>query len=339
MVVIMKPGTSQNEIRKLAAKFEAQNLKVGITNGVGCSILGLVGDTAHIDIDKILLNDYVERVMRVSEPYKKANRKFHPEDTIVDVNGVKVGGGNFAVMAGPCSVESEEQIIEVAKDVQSSGAAMLRGGAFKPRTSPYSFQGMGVQGLKLLLEAKAETGLHIVTELMSPKYCELFEEKVDLVQIGARNMQNFDLLKEVGKMSKPVLLKRGLSNTYEEWIMSAEYIMSEGNQNVILCERGIRTFENYTRNTLDVSAIPAIKRMSHLPIVVDPSHSGGYSWLVEPLAMAAVAAGADGLIIEVHNDPANAKCDGQQSLTPEQFADLMGKMDKMVDLMGKHIVK
>ena len=339
MVVIMKPGTSQNEIRKLAAKFEAQNLKVGITNGVGCSILGLVGDTAHIDIDKILLNEYVERVMRVSEPYKKANRKFHPEDTIVDVNGVKVGGGNFAVMAGPCSVESEEQIIEVAKDVQSSGAAMLRGGAFKPRTSPYSFQGMGVQGLKLLLEAKAETGLPIVTELMSPKYCELFEEKVDLVQIGARNMQNFDLLKEVGKMSKPVLLKRGLSSTYEEWIMSAEYIMSEGNQNVILCERGIRTFENYTRNTLDVSAIPAIKRMSHLPIVVDPSHSGGYSWLVEPLALAAIAAGADGLIIEVHNNPAKALCDGQQSLTPIQFDDLKKKADQMTAMLGKQIVK
>lgn len=339
MVVIMKPGTSQNEIRKLAAKFEAQNLKVGITNGVGCSILGLVGDTAHIDIDKILLNDSVERVMRVSEPYKKANRKFHPEDTIVDVNGVKVGGGNFAVMAGPCSVESEEQIIEVAKDVQRSGAAMLRGGAFKPRTSPYSFQGMGVQGLKLLLEAKAETGLPIVTELMSPKYCELFEEKVDLVQIGARNMQNFDLLKEVGKMSKPVLLKRGLSSTYEEWIMSAEYIMSEGNQNVILCERGIRTFENYTRNTLDVSAIPAIKRMSHLPIVVDPSHAGGYSWLVEPLALAAIAAGADGLIIEVHNDPAKALCDGQQSLTPAQFDALMKKAEQMTAMLGKQIVK
>ena len=339
MVVIMKPGTSQNEIRKLAAKFEAENLKVGITNGVGCSILGLVGDTAHIDIDKILLNEYVERVMRVSEPYKKANRKFHPEDTIVDVNGVKVGGGNFAVMAGPCSVESEAQIVEVAKAVQSSGAAMLRGGAFKPRTSPYSFQGMGVQGLKLLLEAKAETGLPIVTELMSPKYCELFEEKVDLVQIGARNMQNFDLLKEVGKMSKPVLLKRGLANTYEEWIMSAEYIMSEGNQNVILCERGIRTFENYTRNTLDVSAIPAIKRMSHLPIVVDPSHAGGYSWLVEPLALAAIAAGADGLIIEVHNNPAKALCDGQQSLTPIQFDELMEKAQKMTAMLGKQIVK
>ena len=277
--------------------------------------------------------------MRVSEPYKKANRKFHPEDTIVDVNGVKVGGGNFAVMAGPCSVESEAQIVEVAKAVQSSGAAMLRGGAFKPRTSPYSFQGMGVQGLKLLLEAKAETGLPIVTELMSPKYCELFEEKVDLVQIGARNMQNFDLLKEVGKMSKPVLLKRGLSSTYEEWIMSAEYIMSEGNQNVILCERGIRTFENYTRNTLDVSAIPAIKRMSHLPIVVDPSHAGGYSWLVEPLALAAIAAGADGLIIEVHNNPAKALCDGQQSLTPIQFDELMEKAQKMTAMLGKQIVK
>ena len=339
MVVIMKPGTSQNEIRKLAAKFEAQNLKVGITNGVGCSILGLVGDTAHIDIDKILLNEYVERVMRVSEPYKKANRKFHPEDTIVDVNGVKVGGGNFAVMAGPCSVESEEQIIEVAKDVQSSGAAMLRGGAFKPRTSPYSFQGMGVQGLKLLLEAKAETGLPIVTELMSPKYCELFEEKVDLVQIGARNMQNFDLLKEVGKMSKPVLLKRGLSNTYEEWIMSAEYIMSEGNENVILCERGIRTFETYTRNTLDVAAIPCIKRMSHLPIIVDPSHSGGMSWLVESLTMSGIAAGCDGIIVEVHNDPPHAKCDGQQSLTPDQFEQLMGKIKQMANLMGKTVVK
>ena len=338
MVIIMKPGTSQNEIRKLAAKFEADNFKVGITTGVDCSILGLVGDTSHLDIDSILLNDHVERVMRVSEPYKKANRKFHPTDTVVDVNGVRVGGGNFVVMAGPCSVESEDQIIDVAKSVQKAGASMLRGGAFKPRTSPYSFQGMGVEGLRLLLEAKAETGLPIVTEIMSPKYCDLFEEKVDLVQIGARNMQNFDLLKEVGKMSKPVLLKRGLSNTYEEWIMSAEYIMSEGNQNVILCERGIRTFESYTRNTLDVAAIPAIRRMSHLPIVVDPSHSGGYSWLVEPLAMAAIAAGADGLIIEVHNDPAHALCDGQQSLTPDQFQSLMDKAGKLSGLMGKKLV-
>ncbi len=339
MVIIMKPGTSQNEIRKLAAQFEADNLKVGITTGVDCTILGLVGDTSHLDLDKVMLNDHVERVMRVSEPYKKANRKFHPQDTVVDVNGIPVGGGNFTVVAGPCSVESEEQIVDVAKAVQSAGAAMLRGGAFKPRTSPYSFQGMGVQGLKLLLEAKAETGLPIVTELMSPKYCELFEEKVDLVQIGARNMQNFDLLKEVGKMSKPVLLKRGLANTYEEWIMSAEYIMSEGNQNVILCERGVRTFENYTRNTLDVAAIPSIKRMSHLPVVVDPSHAGGYSWLVEPLALAAIAAGADGLIIEVHNDPAHALCDGQQSLTPEQFQSLMKKAEQMAEIMGKHVVR
>lgn len=338
MVVIMKPGTSQNEIRKLVAKFEAQNFKVGVTNGENCSILGLVGDTTSLDEYEILLNDHVERVMRVSEPFKKANRKFHPEDTVVNVNGVEIGGGRFGVIAGPCSVESKEQIVDIAKEVQQAGACMLRGGAFKPRTSPYSFQGMGAPGLQLLLEAKAETGLPIVTEIMSPYHCQLFEDKVDLVQIGARNMQNFDLLKEVGKMSKPVLLKRGLSNTYEEWVMSAEYIMSEGNENVILCERGIRTFEKYTRNTLDVSAIPAIKRMSHLPIVIDPSHSGGYSWLVEPLAMAAVAAGADGLIIEVHNDPKHALCDGQQSLTPMQFGQMMGKVQKIVDLMGKTVV-
>ncbi len=339
MVVVMKPGTAKKEIDHLAEDFRRMGLEVGVTNGVGCTILGLVGDTTAVDMGKITLNENVERVMRVQEPYKKANRKFHPEDTVVQVGTAKIGGGNFGVIAGPCSVESEAQIIEVAEDVKKSGAAMLRGGAFKPRTSPYSFQGMGPAGLDLLLEAKKTTGLPIVTELMSPKFCELFEEKVDMVQIGARNMQNFDLLKEVGKMSKPVLLKRGLANTYEEWIMSAEYIMSEGNENVILCERGIRTFESYTRNTLDVAAIPAVKRMSHLPIVVDPSHSGGANWLVEPLAMAAIAAGADGLIIEVHNDPPHAKCDGAQSLTPQQFDDLMGKMGSLVDLMGKTIVK
>jgi 3-deoxy-7-phosphoheptulonate synthase len=331
----MKPGTQQREIDKLVAQFQLQGLSVGVTDGVGCTILGLVGDTTAVDMDKISINENVERVMRVQEPYKKANRKFHPEDTVVTVGGASIGGGKFSVIAGPCSVESEAQIVEVAQDVQRSGAAMLRGGAFKPRTSPYSFQGMGVDGLDLLLRAKAATGLPVVTEIMTPKYCELFEEKVDLVQIGARNMQNFDLLKEVGKMSKPVLLKRGLSSTYEEWIMSAEYIMSEGNENVILCERGIRTFETYTRNTLDVSAIPAIKRMSHLPVIVDPSHSGGTYWLVEPLALAAVAAGADGLIIEVHNDPEHAKCDGQQSLTPERFDDLMGKVRAMTSLVGK----
>ena len=339
MVVVMRPGTERREIDKLVAQFQLQGLQVGVTHGIDCTILGLVGDTTAVDIDKVSINEHIERVMRVSEPYKRANRKFHPEDTVVTAGSAVVGGGNFAVIAGPCSVESEEQIIEVARDVQASGAAMLRGGAFKPRTSPYSFQGMGIPGLDLLLEAKAATGMPIVTELMSEKYCQLFEDKVDIIQIGARNMQNFDLLKEVGKLSKPVLLKRGLSSSYEEWIMSAEYIMSEGNENVILCERGIRTFETYTRNTLDVSAIPAVKRMSHLPVVVDPSHSAGMYWMVEPLALAAVAAGADGLIVEVHNDPPHAKCDGQQSLTPEHFDRLMGKMSAIVDLVGKTMVK
>ena len=339
MVVVMKPGTQQRDIEALVAKFKEMDLDVGVTTGVGCTILGLVGDTTAVDMDKISINPHVERVMRVQEPYKKANRKFHPEDTVVAVGKAKIGGGSFSVVAGPCSVESQAQIIAVAEDVKRSGAALLRGGAFKPRTSPYSFQGMGLEGLELLLEAKAATGLPIVTEIMSPRYVEVFEEKVDLVQIGARNMQNFDLLKEVGKMSKPVLLKRGLSSSYEEWIMSAEYIMAGGNENVILCERGIRTFETYTRNTLDVSAIPAIKKMSHLPVIVDPSHSAGMYWMVEPLAMAAIAAGADGLIIEVHNDPPHAKCDGQQSLTPENFGRLMGKVGAMVDLMGKTLVK
>ena len=338
MVVILKPGTSQNDVRRMKAYFEAKNFTVGVTVGVDCTILGLVGDTTALDMGKILQFDVVERVARISEPYKKANRKFHPEDTVVDVAGVPVGGEHFAVMAGPCSIESREQIVQIAKDVREAGAGILRGGAFKPRTSPYSFQGLGLPGLNLMLEAKAETGLPIVTELVSPHYCDVFEEKVDLVQIGARNMQNFELLKEVGKMSKPVLLKRGLCATCEEWLMAAEYIMSEGNQNVILCERGIRTSETYTRNTLDVSAIPVIKQKSHLPVVVDPSHSGGYSYLVEPLSMAAIAAGADGLIVEVHNDPAHALCDGQQSLNPGQFRQFMQKAVKLVDLMGKKVV-
>ena len=338
MVIIMKPGTKQERIQALVGQLEHDHgVKVGITNGVGCSILGLVGDTTHIDIDKLSMNDDVERVMRVQEPYKKANRKFHPEDTIVDVCGVPVGNGRFTVIAGPCSVESEAQIVEVAQDVKASGAALMRGGAFKPRTSPYSFQGMGTDGLELLLRAKAATGLPIVTELMSPKYCQLFDETVDLVQIGARNMQNFDLLKEVGKMHKPILLKRGLANSYEEWIMSAEYIMAAGNENVILCERGVRTFETYTRNTLDLSAIPAIRRMSHLPIIVDPSHAAGMYWMVEPLALAAVAVGADGLMVEVHNDPPHAKCDGQQSLTPQKFRQLMDKVRPLAALMGKDL--
>ncbi len=339
MVVIMKPGTRKEDIEALAAKLEGHGIQVGITNGIGCSILGLVGDTLGLDMDKISMEPHVERVMRVQEPYKKANRKFHPEDSIVRVGSAVIGGGNFGVIAGPCSVESEEQVTEVARAVQASGASMLRGGAFKPRTSPYSFQGMGTPGLDLLVKAKETTGLPIVSEIMAAKYVELFEETVDVVQIGARNMQNFDLLKEVGKMTRPILLKRGLSNSYEEWIMSAEYIMAEGNENVILCERGIRTFESYTRNTLDISAIPAIRKMSHLPIIVDPSHAAGMSWMVEPLAMAAIAAGADGLIMEVHNDPAHALCDGQQSLTPDQFDILMRKMGVLVDLMGKKLVK
>ena len=339
MVVVMKPGTAKQDIDALVAKLKKMNLDVGITNGVGCTILGLVGDTTAVDMDKISINPHVERVMRVQEPYKKANRKFHPEDTVVTVGNAKIGGGNFSVIAGPCSVESEEQICAVAEDVKRSGAAMLRGGAFKPRTSPYSFQGMGAPGLDLLVEARAKTGLPIVTEIMDPRMADLFEREVDVVQVGARNMQNFELLKEVGKMSKPILLKRGLSNTYEEWIMSAEYIMAEGNENVILCERGVRTFETYTRNTLDVSAIPAVKQMSHLPVIVDPSHAAGMYWMVEPLALAAVAAGADGLIIEVHNDPAHAKCDGQQSLTPQKFDALMHKVGMLVDLVEKKLVK
>lgn len=338
MVVVMRPNTCQEDIERLVERFKRMDLNVGITNGVGCTILGLVGDTACVDMDKISMNPHVERVMRVQEPYKKANRKFHPEDTCVQVGTAAIGGGRFSVVAGPCSVESEAQIISVAEDVKKAGAALLRGGAFKPRTSPYSFQGMGLEGLELLLEAKAATGLPIVSEIMSPKYVDVFEETVDVVQVGARNMQNFDLLKEVGRMSKPVLLKRGLSNSYEEWIMSAEYIMAGGNENVILCERGVRTFETYTRNTLDVSAIPAIKQMSHLPVIVDPSHAAGLYWMVEPLAMAAVAVGADGLMVEVHNDPPCAKCDGAQSLTPEKFRHLMGKLNPLIELMGKKLV-
>lgn len=336
MVVIMKPGTEQADIRKLAAKFEAKNLKVGITQGVGCTILGLVGDTVALDEDEIMLNEHVERVMRVQEPYKKANRKFHPEDTVVDVNGIKVGGGNFAVMAGPCSVESEEQIISIAKDVSASGAALLRGGAFKPRTSPYAFQGLKAEGLELLREARKVTGLPIVTEIMRVSHIPLFED-VDIIQVGARNMQNFELLKELGKLDKPILLKRGLSSTLEELLMSAEYIMAGGNEKVILCERGIRTYETYTRNTLDISAVPILKKLSHLPVIVDPSHASGISWLVEPLALAAVAAGADGLIIEVHNDPQHALSDGAQSLTPEQFDQVAKHINAAAKAFGRKV--
>ena len=335
MVVIMKPGTKQEDIQALADKFRGMGLDVGITNGIGCSILGLVGDTISLDIDKISMEPNVERVMRVQEPYKKANRKFHPEDTVVTVGDVKIGGGNFAVIAGPCSVESEAQICEVAEDVKRSGAKLLRGGAFKPRTSPYSFQGMGNDGIRLLQEARAATGLPIVTEIMSTDNIEMFEMCVDVIQVGARNMQNFDLLKQLGKTSKPILLKRGLSSTIEEWLMSAEYIMAGGNERVILCERGIRTFETFTRNTLDLSAVLAVKKLSHLPVVVDPSHACGQAWMVERMSLAAAAAGADGLIIEVHNDPPHALCDGAQSITPEQFDALMGKLRTLAPCVGR----
>ena len=334
----MKPGTRQQDIDALVSRLKELDLDVGITNGVGCTILGLVGDTTAVDMDKISINPHVERVMRVQEPYKKANRKFHPEDTVVSVGNAKIGGGNFSVIAGPCSVESEAQICAVAEDVKASGAALLRGGAFKPRTSPYSFQGLGATGLEYLKVARQETGLPIVTELMDLSQLPLFKD-VDVIQIGARNMQNFDLLKAVGHQDKPVMIKRGMSATYEEWLMSAEYVMAGGNENVILCERGIRTFESYTRNTLDLACIPVLRKLTHLPIIIDPSHATGKSWLVDPLAMGAVATGADGLLIEVHNDPAHAKCDGQQSLTPQNFDALMHKVSAMVDLMGKTLVK
>ena len=300
-------------------------------------VIGVIGDITIIDPDELLAYSYVEKVMNVTEPYKKANRLFHPADTIVDVNGSKVGGKYLGIMAGPCSVESEKQIVEVAKAVKASGANFLRGGAFKPRTSPYSFQGLELEGLELLKIAKQETGLPIVTELMGVEYLDRFVEDVDVIQIGARNMQNFNLLKEVGKTKTPVLLKRGMSSTIEEWLMSAEYIMAGGNENVILCERGIRTFETATRNTLDLSAVPVIKEKSHLPIIIDPSHATGKRDLVEPLAKAAIAVGADGLMIEVHNNPAKALCDGKQSIKPETFDEIMKKIQVYTELEGATI--
>ena len=338
MIIVMKPKFSEDNLRNVINTIEGLGLTAHLSRGEHTTLVGVVGDKRRLLEKNPELFPGVDRVIQVSETYKLANKKFKAEPTIIDVDGVKIGGDNFVIMAGPCAVESHDQLMQTAAAAKAGGAQILRGGAYKPRTSPYSFQGMGTDGLELLLEAKKATGLPIVTELMSPKYCQLFEEKVDLVQIGARNMQNFDLLKEVGKMSKPVLLKRGLANSYEEWIMSAEYIMAEGNENVILCERGIRTFETYTRNTLDISAIPAIRQMSHLPIIVDPSHAAGMYWMVEPLAMAAIAVGADGLMVEVHNDPPHAKCDGQQSLTPEKFQRLMDKARPMVELVGKHLV-
>ncbi len=330
MIIVLKRGLDKKTIEDFSTSLKKKyNVEVNQWQGVNETVLGLIGDTTAIDIGTINAQDVVYSVRRVQEPYKKANRKFHPDDTVITLsNGTKIGDGSLTLMAGPCSVESAEQVTEIAKAVKASGANILRGGAFKPRTSPYSFQGLKAEGLELLLKAKEETGLPIVTEIMSESDIDLFKD-VDIIQVGARNMQNFTLLKKLGKLDKPILLKRGLCATIEEWLMSAEYIMAEGNEKVILCERGIRTYEKYTRNTLDLSAIPIVKSLSHLPVVVDPSHATGMNWLVEPLAMAAVACGADGLIIEVHNDPPHALCDGAQSLTPEEFDLVVKKVNRI----------
>lgn len=337
MIIVIKKGTSKENIANLSRNLEERGVSLHFSQGADYLIIGLVGDTSRIDSRQLEAYEFIEKVMHVEEPYKKANRMFHPDNSEININGEVIGGKKLAIMAGPCSVESEEQIVGIAESIKKSGANFLRGGAFKPRTSPYSFQGLGTEGLELLKIAKKETGLPIVSEIMSADMVELFVEDVDVIQIGARNMQNFNLLKEVGKTRKPILLKRGLSATIEEFLMSAEYIMSEGNENVILCERGIRTFETYTRNTLDISAVPIIKKLSHLPIIVDPSHAAGIWHLVEPLSKAAVAVGADGLMIEVHNDPVNALSDGQQSIKPEKFNSLMESIRDIAKVVGREI--
>lgn len=338
MIIVMKTTATAKDVEKVSKIIIDKGLRVSVVNGTEQSVIGVIGDTTKIDPRAIEVDIAVDHVMRVSEPYKLANRAFHPDDTVVDVAGVKIGGENLALIAGPCSVESEEQVIEIAKAAKKAGANILRGGAFKPRTSPYAFQGMGSSGLDILVAAKKATGLPICSELMDAQYLDEFNEKVDLIQIGARNMQNFDLLKKVGaRTKKPILLKRGLSATFEEWIMSAEYIMANGNPNVILCERGIRTFETYTRNTLDLQAIPVIKKLTHLPIIIDPSHAGGKWWLVEPMAKASIAAGSDGLMIEVHNNPEKALCDGPQSLRPEKYEELLKQVNKIAEVVGKKV--
>ncbi len=338
MIILVKEKHEQKQFDNLVEWITEQGLKVDISHGENTTILGLIGDTSKVDIDLIRSLDIVENVKRIQEPYKCVNRKFHPEDTVVEVAGRKIGGNNFTLIAGPCSVESEKQIISIAEEVKKAGAGFLRGGAFKPRTSPYSFQGLRESGLDLLLKAKEETGLPIVTEIMSVRHIDLFKD-VDVIQIGARNMQNFELLKEVGKMKKAVLLKRGLAATMEEWLMSAEYLMAEGTTDIILCERGIRTFEPYTRNTLDLSAIPLLKEKTHLPVIVDPSHASGISRLVRPMSLASVGAGADGLMIEVHNDPKHALCDGPQAILPEEFSDIVKNIEVMLPLVNKQISK
>lgn len=332
MITVLKQGTPPEQRDQLVHWLKEKGFRVNVSVGEYQTVLGLIGDTSKIDVEMLEMLDIVEKVAPITDPFKNANRKFHPDDSTITVGNTKIGSGHFGVIAGPCSVESEEQIIEVAKRVKAAGATMLRGGAFKPRTSPYDFQGMRAEGLELLLEAKKETGLPIVTEIMNANHLPLFEE-VDVIQVGARNMQNFELLKELGKTQKPILLKRGLANTIKEMLMSAEYIMAGGNQQVILCERGVRTFETYTRNTLDLSAVPVLHQLTHLPVVVDPSHATGVSNLVKPMAAAATAAGADGLMIEVHNNPAKALCDGPQSLTPDQFDDVMKQVKAIREVL------
>lgn len=338
MVIIFKANAKKEDINEVKNYVESLgNISAQPIEGQAATILGLVGDTSAIDIKSVSLYESVDRIMQVQEPYKKANRKFHPENTVIDVRGRKIGGKEIAIIAGPCSVESQEQIDFVAREIKKSGAQFLRGGAFKPRTSPYSFQGMGTDGLDLLYQAGKENDIPIVSEIMDISMLDLFVEKVDIIQVGARNMQNFAMLKELGKTNKPILLKRGFAATIEEFLMSAEYIMSGGNPNVILCERGIRTFETATRNSLDLSSIPILKRNSHLPVIVDPSHATGIYWMVEPMSKAAIAAGADGLIIEVHNNPKAAKCDGQQSITPKSFDELVGKLEKIAAVENRII--
>ncbi len=338
MIIVLKPNAPKEFIDTLTTSIRAKGLQIDISKGARKTLLGLVGNTAAIDEDQIRGYEYVENVIRVEEPYKRASRAFHPEDTVIQVGDTQIGGKKLAIMAGPCSIESPEQIEGIARDIKASGATMLRGGAFKPRTSPYSFQGLRDKGLDMLCNAGKKTGLPVVTEIMSADKLDLFlDDNVDIIQIGARNMQNFDLLKAVGKINKPILLKRGLCATIEEWLMSAEYIMAGGNHNVILCERGIRTFETYTRNTLDLSAVLAVKHQSHLPVIVDPSHATGKRWMVEALAKAAVAAGADGIMVEVHNDPANAWCDGAQSITPQMFDHLMQSLRQIAPIVGREV--
>jgi 3-deoxy-7-phosphoheptulonate synthase len=335
MIIVMKPNTKEEHINSIIKRIENAGLKIDKSVGVDYTVIGVVGDTGKIDRELISSLPGVSKILKVQEPFKRANRSFKKEDTIVNVSGVKIGENKPVIIAGPCSVESEEQVINIAKSVKSAGASILRGGAFKPRTSPYAFQGLALDGLKILKLAKEEVGIPIVSEIVSIRHLEEFDNTVDMIQIGARNMQNFELLKEVGKLKKPILLKRGLANTMEEWLMSAEYILDKGNSDVVLCERGIRTFENYTRNTFDVSAIPMIKRVSHLPVIGDPSHASGKSWMALPLTLAALSAGADGMIIEVHNDPEHALCDGAQSIKPEVFADIM----EAVNMISETVLK